>query len=455
MTGAAFVFSGWKRSWRRIYFPSLLAVAALALWSCGGEKDIEDMNTAELRVVQDSLVHEEQVLRNMPRIVTATVKPGEGMFQTLQQAGVDLQQTLKVIRALSDSVELSKLQVGQSFQVGFRPDDPKNIAVFRYAENPARIHLLFADSAGAEFRYDRVEKPVELRHSVFEGTLEAGANLHQTLYKIGIPGRMVNIVTGVLMCKVNFSTDARVGDKFKIMLEETWFQDSVWIGGKVLYAGYQGKRTGNHEAFRYEDPDPKSTFNAHYTEKGEALIFSGMRYPLDRLHITSPFGWRIHPVKGTRDFHNGVDYGSPSGSPVYAVADGKVIISGYDQYSGNKIAVQHADRTSSWYLHLSVRGVHAGQKVNARQVIGRVGNTGRSTGPHLHFGFKQPNGAWMNPLTKKMIAAPKLEGERMQRLTGQIALIRKGMAETEAHTARSVSDTTNATVKSRKVQKAS
>ncbi len=453
MTGAAFVFSGWKRSWRRIYFPSLLAAAALALWSCGGEKDIEDMNTAELRVVQDSLVHEEQVLRNMPRIVTATVKPGEGMFQTLQQAGVDLQQTLKVIRALSDSVELSKLQVGQSFQVGFRPDDPKNIAVFRYAENPARIHLLFADSAGAEFRYDRVEKPVELRHSVFEGTLEAGANLHQTLYKIGIPGRMVNIVTGVLMCKVNFSTDARVGDKFKIMLEETWFQDSVWIGGKVLYAGYQGVRTGNHEAFRYEDPDPKSTFNAHYTEKGEALVFSGMRYPLDRLHITSPFGWRIHPVKGVRDFHNGVDYGSPSGSPVYAVADGKVVVSGYDEFSGNKIAIQHADRTSSWYLHLSVRGVRAGQKVSARQVIGRVGNTGRSTGPHLHFGFKQPNGAWMNPLTKKMIAAPKLEGERMQRLVGQIAVIRKEMAETEAHAARSVTDTTNATVKSRKVQK--
>lgn len=409
------------------------------------------MDYAELRPLADSLAHVETGLRNMPRVVEAKVEPNFGMFQTLEKAGVDLQQTLKVVRALSDSVELSKLQVGQTFHVGFRPDDPKNIAVFRYAETPARIHLLYSDSAGAPFRYRRVDKPVEVRHSVFEGTLEAGGNLHTTLYKIGIPGRMVNVVTGVLMCKVNFSTDARVGDRFKVMLEETWFQDSVWIGGKVLFASYEGARVRKHEAFLFEDTDPKSTFNAHYTESGEALIFSGMRYPLDRLHITSPYGWRIHPVKGVREFHAGVDYGSPSGAPVYAVAEGKVVVSGYDGFSGNKIAIQHADRSSSWYLHLSVRGTHVGQRISARQVIGRVGSTGRVTGPHLHFGFKQPNGAWMNPLTKRMIATPRLEGDRMRHLTTQIAKIRKEMAATETHLARSVSDTTNATVKSRKV----
>lgn len=427
------------------------ALVTLLSTGCSRERSLESMDSAELKVLADSLAREELALINNPRIVATSVEPNFGLFQTLQKAGVDLQQTLKVIRALSDSVEFSKLQVGQTFHVGFRPDDPKNIAVFRYAESPARIHLLFSDSAGAEFRYRRVDKPVELRHSVFEGTLEAGSNLHATLYKIGIPSRMVNVVTGVLMCKVNFSTDARVGDRFKIMLEETWFNDSTWISGKVLYAGYQGVRTGHNEAFLYEDPDPKSTFNAHYTEKGEALIFSGMRYPLDRLHITSAYGWRIHPVKGVRDFHAGVDYGSPSGAPVYAVADGKVVVSGFDPYSGNKVAIQHADKTSSWYLHMSVRGVHAGQKVNARQVIGRVGNTGRSTGPHLHFGFKQASGAWMNPLSKRMIATPKLEGERMQRLNSQIEIIRKEMAVTESLAARSVNDTTNATVKSRKV----
>ena len=89
--------------------------------------------------------------------------------------------------------------------------------------------------------------------------------------------------------------------------------------------------------------------------------------------------------------------------------------------------------------------------VNARQVIGRVGSTGRSTGPHLHFGFKQPNGAWTNPLIKRMIATPKLEGERLKRLRMQIAKIRQEMAATESSAAKSVNDTTNATVKSRKV----
>ena len=434
------------------FAPKALALSLLLCFLAGcGEKQLEDMDYGELKVLADSLGRVEKKWRFTPRVVSTTVEPNFGLFQTLEKAGVPLQQTLKVIRALSDSVELSKLQAGQTFHVGFRPDDPKNIAVFRYAENPARIHLLFSDSAGAPFRYQRVEKPVEVRHSVFEGTLEDGGNLHSTLYKIGIPSRMVSVVTGVLMCKVNFSTQARVGDRFKLMLEETWFQDSVWIGGKVLFASYEGKLAGKNEAFRYEDPDPKSTFNAHYTESGEALIFSGMRYPLDRLHITSPFGWRIHPLKGVRDFHAGVDYGSPFGAAVYAVADGKVVVSGYDPYSGNKIAVQHADRSSSWYLHLSARGVRAGQMVNARQVIGRVGSTGRSTGPHLHFGFKQPNGAWTNPLIQRMIATPKLEGERLKRLRMQIAKIRQEMAATESSAAKSVNDTPNATVKSRKV----
>lgn len=439
--------------------PYCFLYIGFVLTSCSEpEKTLETMSVPELQQLADSLQSVEdqlhQRIQNVIRIEEATVEPNFGLFQTLEKAGVPLQQTLKVIRAISDSVELSKLHVGQVFHVGFRPNDSNHIAVFRFAETPATIHLLFSDSANSEFRYAKVEKPVEVRHSVFEGFLEEGSSLHETLYKTGIPGRMVNVVTGVLMCKVSFNTDARVGDRFKIMLEETWYQDSIWIEGKVLFARYEGSRAGQHEAYRYEDPDPKSTFNAHYTEKGEALIFSGLRYPLDRLHITSAFGWRIHPITGKRAFHNGVDYGSPRGAPVYAVADGKVTVSGYDQYSGNKIAIRHADRSSSWYLHLNSRGVRVGQTIKSRQVIGRVGNTGRSTGPHLHFGFMKPNGGWMNPLSKRMIATPKLEGERLTRLQSQIQKIKKDMELTESHAAQSVNDTTNSTVKIRVVSSA-
>jgi murein DD-endopeptidase MepM/ murein hydrolase activator NlpD len=275
---------------------------------------------------------------------------------------------------------------------------------------------------------------VNVRYAIYDGVLQEGGNLYNTLKDIGIPQDMVGIVAGVLECKVNFRTDARVGDRFKILLRETRFQDTVWLGGKVLYAGYDGSKVKHSEAFWYQEADPKSSFNAHYTEDGEALIHSGLRYPLDRLHVTSAFGYRIHPTLGVRFFHSGVDYRGAVGTPVYAVADGVVLQSSYDENNGNFIAVKHSDNSQSYYLHLSQRGVKPGQHIRGGQVIGRVGNTGRSNGPHLHLAIKQPNGSWMNPLLKRMIATPKLEGEKLAALKGQVNEIRKILAEISSGT---------------------
>jgi murein DD-endopeptidase MepM/ murein hydrolase activator NlpD len=169
------------------------------------------------------------------------------------------------------------------------------------------------------------------------------------------------------------------------------------------------------------------------------------------LHVTSAYGSRIHPITGKRTVHHGIDYGSPKGTPVYAVAEGVVTISGYDNLSGNKISIRHRDGSSSWYLHLHTRAVAKGAHVNTRQVIGRVGNTGRSTGPHLHFGFKDEKGRWMNPSKKTMIATPKLEGERLSRLKSQAKAIRESLTTTAAVTPQKVGDS-EILVRSRTIQ---
>lgn len=134
---------------------------------------------------------------------------------------------------------------------------------------------------------------------------------------------------------------------------------------------------------------------------------------------------RRHPVTGRRRMHAGIDYAARTGTPVYAVATGQVVISSYDKYSGNKVAIRHKDKSTSYYLHLSKRLVRKGQSVRPRQIIGRVGSTGRVTGPHLHFGFKRPNGKWMNPSSKRMIATPKLKGDRLASLKEQVKAIKE------------------------------
>lgn len=371
----------------------------------------------------------ERERRTSVSILSDTVQPGEGLYQVLERLQVRFDDRRTIVLAIQDSVELSNLRVGQAFHVA--RDTAGNVEVFRYSPNPATVHLLSRNSPGEPWKYSLVSKPLTVKHSVFEGTIEAGGTLHGTLILVGIPSRMSGVVAGVLQCKIPFSS-VQAGDRFRIMLEESFYGDSVWISGKVVYAEFEGRTVGHHEAFLYEEDDPKSTYNAHYTANGEALIFNGLRYPLDRLHITSPFGARIHPITGKRKMHSGIDYGSPKGSPVYAVAKGRVVVSGYDEFSGNKIAIRHADNSVSYYMHLNSRGVGVGQEVMGGQIIGRVGSTGRSTGPHLHLGFKDARGNWINPKSKTMIATPKLQGERLARLKSQVARIREDVERVEA-----------------------
>jgi murein DD-endopeptidase MepM/ murein hydrolase activator NlpD len=433
----------------KILFPLLIAGIWIQVVSC--KKDIDEKVSepdweAQFAEIQSRIDSLENFIAHQPILKPAVVEPNFGLFQTLQGVGLELKQTLKIINTLADTVELGALRAGQVFWVGFDQKDTSKAIMFRYAENPATLHFLMVGSTG-EWVYKIVEKPVNVRYAMYEGVLQEGGNLYNTLKDIGIPQNMVGIVAGVLECKVSFRTDARVGDRFKILLKETRFQDSIWIGGKVLYASYYGSRVKHSEAFLYEEADPKSSFNAHYAEDGEALIHSGLRYPLDRLHITSGFGSRIHPILGIRMFHSGVDYRGSVGTPVYAVADGVVIQSSFSDESGNFIAIKHADNSQSWYLHLSQKGVGAGLRVKGRQIIGKVGNTGRSNGPHLHFAIKQPSGSWMNPSLKRMIATPKLEGAKFAALKEQVKSIREILTKTEIVESKSINDSTEATVK--------
>ncbi len=418
----------------RPFFCLFLSFAALFFASCQEGKleelssQVESLKTELARVESERASFESSRLPSLS-VLCDTVQPGEGLYQVLERLLVGFDDRRSIVLAIQDSVELSNLRVGQAFHVA--RDSAGSVRVFRYSPNPATVHLLLRNSPGDAWEYRLVAKPLTVKHSVFEGTILAGGTLHGTLLSVGIPARMSGIVAGVLQCKIPFSS-VQAGDRFRIMLEESFYRDSIWISGKVLYAEFEGRTVGHHEAFLYEEDDPKSTYNAHYTASGEALIFNGLRYPLDRLHITSPFGSRIHPVTGKRKMHSGIDYGSPKGSPVYAVAKGKVVVSGFDNASGNKIAIRHADNSVSYYMHLNSRGVGVGQEVMGGQIIGRVGSTGRSTGPHLHLGFKDARGNWINPKSKTMIATPKLQGERLSRLQEQVAKIREEIQKTES-----------------------
>ncbi len=409
-----------KVSFFRISFIAL----ALFFFGCESEEEVEARAQAIESARQDSLrVADSLYQLTQPLRVDSAITAGQGIFQALVGAGVDHQTALSIINAVKDEIELDILRVGDRFRLEFDRKDSTvlSFSFFPHAALEQKITRTHRDSTWV---YSEVEQPTLWRYRLVEGTLTAGATLDQMQRELGVPDFMVGVVNGVLLCKVSFRTDAREGDVFRVLLAERYFGEQL-IEGRVMYTSYEGRIAGKHEAWRYDDGDPKSSYTAHYTDKGEALIHSGLRYPVDRLHISSSYGYRIHPVTGRRAMHAGVDYAASKGTPVYAVAPGTVVKAGYDQFGGNVVAIRHADRSTSYYMHLSRIGVNKGQIVRSRQLIGKVGATGRVTGPHLHFGFKKPDGKWMNPLQKRMIATPKLAGERYEKLQGQIAQTRK------------------------------
>lgn len=434
----------------KIFYPFLCAFLVF-FSACHEEEKLAALrkDVAALENSVDSLQKSKEKLQNVPNytILSDTVRAGEGPFHVFSRLKAMVEggdaDLGKVYLAMQDSVEF-KLRVGEKFYIAVDAD--RRVQRFRYAPNVITSHVVVRTDTG--FVYKLVEKPVVRKLSVYEGALEEGSTLNGILLKVGIPRRMVGVVSGVLQCKVAFPL-ARAGDRFRILLEDSYFQDSIWVSGKVVYAEFEGRNVGHHEAFRYEDPDPKSSYNAHYTESGDALVFDGLRYPLEHLRITSSYGSRVHPITGRVTVHYGVDYGAPTGTVVHAVAEGEVTVSGFDNLSGNKIAIRHRDGTTSWYMHLSARGVGVGAKVSPGQAIGRVGSTGRSTGPHLHYGFKNAQGQWINPLSKTMIATPKLSGERLARLKEQVKDIRKEIDLTLAAPAVKVNDSTDVMVRTR------
>lgn len=384
----------------------MLCSMTLLLFACNSE-------------VKTPVTTQKVVPKEILKTQVGQVQKGQGLFQALRNVAItNTQLQLDIVNALRDEVEFSKLKVGDKLEATFNQN---NVLVgFTFSQNLAEKHALKLNNETGVWEYTFIEEPTQWTARILEGELRANSTLQQDLIAQGLPNAVVAEVVNVLLCKVNFRMHARRGDRYRVLLNERMYNDEA-IETQILYTAYDGKVAGKSESYFYRDDEKGSTYTAHYTADGQALINSGIRYPLSRLHIRSGYGMRRHPVTGRRAMHRGVDFRGRVGTPVHAVAGGTVVESNFNPFAGNKVRIKHRDGSSSVYMHLHRRSVRKGEWVRSHQVIGTVGATGRVTGPHLHFGFKKPNGQWMNPMKKRMIATPKLAGERFMKLQEQIA----------------------------------
>lgn len=245
---------------------------------------------------------------------------------------------------------------------------------------------------------DPVARVERIEYVTLLETIEAEIedNLFQAVADMGEGPQIAILLAELFGSEINFIRDLQPGDSFSVLVEKR-YRDGDYKGyGRILAATFtnQGK---TFEAFYFKDGRERPQY---YNRKGENLRKTLLQAPLSFTRITSRFSHnRKHPVLGYSRPHLGVDYGAPTGTPVKAVGDGVVVKRGWAGGYGNQIVLKHEAGLESWYAHLSgyARGLKKGQRVRQGQVIGFVGSTGLSTGPHLDFRLKQ-NGKFVNPV---------------------------------------------------------
>lgn len=264
-----------------------------------------------------------------------------------------------------------------------------------------------------EQRTDVIDLTIE--SSVWDAALAAGEKPEVAI-----------VLSDVFAWDVDFYRDVQKGDRMRAVVEKIVSRGRVLGYGNVLAAEYAGRTVGAKRSFRYKLPDGTESY---FLEDGTSARKTFLKTPLKYARVTSGFGNRFHPVLQYQRAHNGVDYGTPTGTPVWAVADGTVTKAGWDNGGGNRVCVKHAMSFETCYLHLSKISVKPGQRVPQKTVLGESGNTGLSTGPHLHFGMMR-GGKWVNPLSQNFPRADPLPKALVEHFRETVAPLASRLAAT-------------------------
>ncbi|MGI9289611.1 MAG: peptidoglycan DD-metalloendopeptidase family protein [Pseudomonadales bacterium] len=351
---------------------------------------------------------------------TITVARGDNLSLVFQRVGLTSNDVLELLNTCPEAKQLVKVYPGHQF--AFHIENQK-LQQLRHVKSALETQE-FSRKGGyfvAQTVFRDAEKRLQYRRAHLEDSLFlAGQNAGLSQNTIM---QLANVFGGV----IDFVFDPRQGDSFSILYEELYLDGEKISNGKILAAKYVNR--GNAMlAYRYEDGDGES---GYYSPDGVSMQKAFLRAPLDFARISSPFSLRrVHPIHKKIRAHRGIDYVAPTGTPVYAAGDGRVLRAGYTRGNGNFVVLGHGQKYQTKYLHLSKLFAKRGQSVEKGQIIGHVGATGYATGPHLHYEFLA-NGVHRNPRTilSKLPKAKSIASSEMARFKQQIAQLQTQLAQ--------------------------
>jgi murein DD-endopeptidase MepM/ murein hydrolase activator NlpD len=327
-------------------------------------------------------------------VITGRIARGSSLAAALRGEGVDPAVVHDLAAALRPLFDFRRAQADDHFTL--IRDDQGEVLSFEFQRGRRTVYRLERRSDGT-LQAHADSLPLERRVVHLGGVVNE--SLFDALRALGEQGELVNSFTDIFAWEFDFSSQTQPGDEFRMVFEKFYDHNGFVSYGHVLAALY---RSGDREftAVYFNDDDGYADY---YSPNGESVRQTFLRAPLAYTRISSRYTKsRLHPILKVRRPHEGIDYAAPVGTPIWAVADGKVIHMGRSGGFGRLIKIRHANGYTSFYGHLSryANGITVGKQVKQKQVIGYVGSSGLSTGPHLDYRLKHA-GRFVDPLSVK------------------------------------------------------
>ncbi|WP_417703930.1 peptidoglycan DD-metalloendopeptidase family protein [Pseudomonas sp.] len=334
-----------------------------------------------------------------------TVSNGDTLSTVFAKVGLNANDLHEALNSSKDAKQFSRLKVGQVLD--FELNEDGKLKNLQSKLNDLETIRLSRTDKGFDFERDQIKPEVVTAYS--RGVINS--SLFLSAKRAGLSHSLTMDLANVFGYDIDFAMDIREGDEFEVIYEEKVVNGKPVGTGNILSARFTN-RGKTYTAVRYTS---KQGTTSYYNANGESMRKAFIRTPVDFARISSRFSTgRKHPILNKIRAHKGVDYAAPRGTPIKAAGDGRVALAGRNGGYGNTVIIQHGQRYRTLYAHMQgfAKGVRNGANVKQGQIIGYIGTTGLSTGPHLHYEF-QVNGVHVDPLSQKLpMADPIVASEK-------------------------------------------
>ena len=394
--------------------------ADLPVKSLAHEMALPDLSAqiAALEQTPQTFVHEEKI------------RPGDTLAAVLARLGVDDENAAEFIK--SDPVARSVLKLKPGKRIQAKTDANGDLQWLRSLVSDSRdVHPQHLTIARDGDGFNAIEAPIKLERRVEMHSGQIRSSLFAATDAAQIPDSVAQQIVDMFSTDIDFASDLQRGDRFDVVYETFWDNGEFIRAGRIL-AGEFTNAGSTYKSIWFEDPTASQS-GGYFSFDGKSLKKAFLKSPLEFSRVSSGFSMRVHPISGHWKQHKGVDFAAAVGTPIRAAADGVVHFSGVQNGYGNIVVLKHWSNYSTAYAHMSrfAPGIRAGSKVHQGDLIGYVGMSGWSTGPHLHYEFRVDDTP-RDPLAIDIPNVQPLNTAEMQRfravandMTHRFALLRQ------------------------------